>query len=208
MAKMKNTSSEVDAYIAKSADFAQPILTKLRRLFHQACPEIEETMKWSSPFFEYRGIIGNMTAFKQHVSWGFWKAGLMQDPEGILEKAGNTQMAVLKATKVEDLPADKVLIAYIKEAVDLNERGVTVPRRTVRTPRRPLQIPDDFIVAVRQNKKAQATFEGFSYSNRKEYVEWVTGAKREATREERLTTAVEWMAEGKPRNWKYMKEYR
>jgi len=208
MAKMKNTSSEVDAYIAKSADFAQPILTKLRRLFHQACPEIEETMKWSSPFFEYRGIIGNMTAFKQHVSWGFWKAGLMQDPEGILEKAGNTQMAVLRATKVEDLPADKVLIAYIKEAVDLNERGVTVPRRTVRTPRRPLQIPDDFIVAVRQNKKAQATFEGFSYSNRKEYVEWVTGAKREATREERLTTAVEWMAEGKPRNWKYMKEYR
>ena len=205
---MTNTSSEVDAYIAKSADFAQPILKKLRRLFHQACPEIEETMKWSSPFFEYKGIVGNMTAFKQHVSWGFWKAGLMQDPEGILEKAGNTQMAVLKATKVEDLPADKVLIAYIKEAVDLNERGVTVPRRTVRTPRRPLQIPDDFIVAVRQNKKAQATFEGFSYSNRKEYVEWVTGAKREATRENRLTTAVEWMAEGKPRNWKYMKEYR
>ena len=205
---MANTIPQVDAYIEKSAEFAQPILIKLRSLFHQACPEIEESIKWSSPFFEYKGIVGNMTAFKKHVSYGFWKAGLMSDPEGILEQAGDTQMAVLKAETVDDLPADAILIRYIEEAVDLNERGIKAPQTNPKTSKKTLEIPDYLLAALNKNKQAEATFEGFSYSNRKDYVEWVTEAKREATRDKRLATAIEWMAEGKPRNWKYMKGYR
>lgn len=205
---MKNTLPEVDAYIESSADFAQPILRKLRELFHQACPEIEEAIKWSSPFFEYKGIVGNMTAFKHHVSYGFWKAGLMSDPEGILEKAGNTQMAVMKAARVSDLPKDAVLIRYIQEAVDLNARGVKIPRAQPRSGERALEVPDYFLTALRANQEALETFESFSFSNRRDYVEWVSEAKREATRDKRLATAIEWMAEGKPRNWRYMKGYR
>lgn len=205
---MTNTLPEVDTYIEASAEFAQPILRKLRELFHRACPEIEESIKWSSPFFEYQGLVGNMTAFKQHVSYGFWKAGLMSDPEGILERAGNTQMAVLKASSVDDLPADAILIQYIEEAVDLNARGVKVPRDRPATEAKALEVPDDLSAALAMNEQALATFDGFSYSNQKDYVEWITEAKREATREKRLAIAIEWLAAGKPRNWKYMKKYR
>lgn len=204
---MKNTIPEVEAYIDQAPDFAQPILKKLRRLFHQACPEIQESIKWSSPFFELQGIVGNMSAFKKHVSYGFWKAGLMSDPEGILEKSGNTQMAVLKATSVEDLPDDEVLIRYIEEAVTLNEMGVKIPRPRPADRAEELTIPDYFMAALDQNKRALAAFERFSNSNRKDYVEWITEAKREATRAKRMATAVEWMAQGKPRNWKYTKDW-
>lgn len=203
---MKNTLPDVDAYIENSAEFARPILRKLRGLFHQACPEIEESIKWSSPFFEYKGIVGNMTAFKRHVSYGFWKAGLMSDPEGFLEQAGNTRMAVLKASSVDELPTDAILIRYIEEAVDLNKKGVKVPRTRQKSNKKILEIPDYFLVALQRNRQALETFEGFSYSNQKDYVEWLTGAKREATRDQRLATAVEWLSEGKPRNWKYMKK--
>lgn len=205
---MKNTIPEVDTYIEESAEFARPILIRLRRLFHRACPEIQETIKWSSPFFEYKGIVGNMTAFQQHVSYGFWKAGLMRDPAGILEKAGNTEMAVLKAGTLDDLPDDEVLIRYIQEAVDLNERGVKIPRAKPANATGELEIPEFFLAAIQKDNRALTTFEGFSYSNRNEYVEWITQAKREATRDKRLATAVEWLAEGKPRNWKYMKDWR
>lgn len=205
---MKNTIPEVDAYIDQAPDFAQPILKKLRRLFHQACPEIQESIKWSSPFFEFQGIVGNMSAFKKHVSYGFWKAGLMSDPEGILEKSGNTQMAILKATSLEDLPDDEVLIRYIEEAVTLNEKGVKIPRSRLANRAEELTIPDDFMAALNQNKEALAAFEQFSNSNRKDYVAWITEAKREETRTKRMATAVEWMAQGKPRNWKYMKDWR
>lgn len=205
---MKNTIPEVDAYIDDAPAFARPILEKLRSLFHWACPEIRESIKWGSPFFEIEGIVGNMSAFKRHVSYGFWKAGLMSDPEGILETAGNTQMAVLKAQSVADLPAEEILIRYIEEAVDLNRRGVKIPRSRVTAASRTLEVPEALRSALESNGKAAATFEGFSYSRRKEYVEWITEAKSAATRNKRLATTVEWMSEGKPRNWKYMKDWR
>ena len=203
-----STDPRIDRYIRSAPDFAQPILERLRQLFHRACPEIEETIKWSSPFFEYKGIVGNMTAFQKHVSYGFWKAGLLADPEGILEQVGNTQMAVLKATSLEDLPGDEVLLAYIREAVDLNERGIKVPRAKSARHAEALEIPEDLQAALGDNEDARKTFDNFSYSQRKEYVEWITDAKRKATRTRRLAQAVEWLADGKPRNWKYMKRYR
>ncbi|MCI0637817.1 MAG: YdeI/OmpD-associated family protein [Gemmataceae bacterium] len=195
-------SPEVDAYIAKAADFAKPILQKIRTLFHKACPDMEEEMKWSFPHFVYRGILGSMAAFKQHVSFGFWKGSLLSDPEGLFKKVGDTSMAGHKVTSVADLPADKVLLAYIKEAVQLNEEGVKAPASRKR-PKKALEVPDYFLAALKKNKKALATFEKFSPSHKREYVEWVTEAKQEETRARRLAQAVEWMATGKSRHWQY-----
>ena len=195
-------SPEVDAYIAEAADFAKPILEKIRALFHKACPDIEEEMKWSFPHFVYRGIVGSMAAFKKHASFGFWKGALLSDPEGLIEKMGDTTMAGHRVTSLADLPADKVLIACIKEAVKLNEEGVKAPA-VKKKPKKELEVPDTFLAALRKNKKALATFEAFSPSHQREYVEWVTEAKQEETRAKRLAQAIEWMAEGKSRHWKY-----
>jgi hypothetical protein len=204
---MKKTSPEVDAYIAKAAPFAQPILKKLRLLFHKAAPQIEETVKWGVPHFEYKGIVGGMAAFKQHVRFGFWKGNLLADPEKLFTGMGNTDMSAMRITTLADLPSNKVLIAYIREAVDLNEREVK-PQRTKPAKNknnRPIEVPDYFAAALKKNKQARATFEAFSPSHKREYVEWLTEARQEATREKRLATALEWLAEGKPKNWKYMK---
>lgn len=194
---MKNRNPEFDTYIAEAAEFARPILHKLRKLFHKACPDIEETIKWGFPHFEYRGVVGSMAAFKRHVSFGFWK-------EKLLTGDGNSAMFRNKVTDVAELPTDDILLATIREAVALNEQGVKVPKE--KKARTELEIPDYFLAALKKNKKAKAAFEGFSYSHKKEYVEWVTEAKQEVTRAKRLATALEWLAEGKPRNWKYMEK--
>jgi uncharacterized protein YdeI (YjbR/CyaY-like superfamily) len=204
---MAGQSPLVDAYIAKQAAFSRPILTHLRGLFHQACPEIEETIKWGLPYFECKGMVGGIAAFKKHVSLGFWKGKLMSDPKGLFKGVGSTQMSALKLHALEDLPDDGVLIAYIREAVELNEKGVKLPTKKP-SEERFLELPEDLMEALRGNAAAQTTFDGFSFTNRKDYVEWITDAKREATREKRVAQAVEWMAEGKPRNWKYMPKYR
>jgi uncharacterized protein YdeI (YjbR/CyaY-like superfamily) len=195
---MKNPA--VDAYIAKSADFARPILRRLRTLMHKACPTIEETMKWGVPHFEYKGVIAGMAAFKQHAAFGFWKRRLMQDPAGFFSK-GESGMGGRKIRSVDELPSDAVLLRYIREAVALNEQGVKLSRATKKKP--PVKPPPYLVAALRKNAKARKNFAGLSPSQRREYVEWLTDAKQQATRERRLATAIEWMAEGKARNWKY-----
>ena len=206
---MKNRLPEVDAYIEKSAVYAQPILRKIRDLYHKACPEIEETIKWGFPHFEYNGLVGNVAAFKEHVAFGFWKGLALSDPENLLEQIGKTGMASAKFHAVSDLPTDAVLTAYIEEAIDLNAHGVK-PVRTAQKRARPKEakLPKDFASALKKSKKALKTFDGFSSNNRKEYIEWVTEAKRDETRKRRIATSLEWLSEGKPRNWKYMKEWR
>lgn len=202
---MKNTSPEVDAYIARSAEFARPILTRVRRMFHQGCPAARETMKWSVPHFEYKGLLGSMAVFKEHVSFGFWKAKLMSDPAGIMKGVGNTAMGAVKVTSLDDLPADKVLLSYIKEAARLNDEDIKPARSKAPAGKKELSAPAYFKAALTRNQAALTTFENFSPSHKREYVEWVTEARQDATRERRLVQAIEWMAEGKPRNWKYMK---
>ena len=203
---MSNRSPQVDAYIAKAAPFAQPILEKIREAFHAAHPEIEEVMKWSFPHFQYKGIVGNMAAFKQHVSWGFWKAKLMSDPKGILQRADErTSMAAAKLSSAKELPSKKVMVEYIREAIRLNEEGVKVERAPSARSATPVVIPDDLEAALKKDKKAKATFDAFPPSHKREYVEWITGAKQEATRQRRLATTLEWLAAGKSRNWKYTK---
>src|SRR5262249_14497386 len=150
---MKNGSPEFDAYIFDAPAYAKPILTKLRGLFHKACPDIEEVMKWSFPHFEYRGIVANMAAFKNYVRYGFWKASLMSDPHGLFEAMGDTTMGATKAAAVADLPSDKILLEYIREAVALNEKGVKVPTRK-KKPAKAVEVPDYFLAALKKNKKA------------------------------------------------------
>jgi uncharacterized protein YdeI (YjbR/CyaY-like superfamily) len=203
---MNKPSPEIDAYIAKAAPFARPILEKLRRLFHEACPDIEETLKWGFPHFEYKGIVGSMAAFKQHASFGFWKGELLSDPHGLFSAVGNTAMNAARITDASQLPKDDILLEYIREAVALNERGVKPPPRKKATAKPELVVPEDLLAALRKNKQARAAFEAFSPSQKREYVEWLTEAKQPAMRSKRLATAVEWISEGKPRNWKYMRK--
>jgi uncharacterized protein YdeI (YjbR/CyaY-like superfamily) len=199
-------SPEVTRYIENAAPFARPILEKIRNAFHKGCPDVEETMKWGAPFFDHKGVLGNMAAFKQHVGWGFWKAKLMEDPEGILTVGeGGSAMGGVKVTDVSQLPPDKVLVAYVREAVRLNEEGIRQEPRTKRAPAE-IEVPDDLQRALKKEPRAAATFKAFSPSNKREYIEWIADAKQDATRQKRLAQAVEWMAEGKTRNWKYQKK--
>lgn len=202
---MASTDARIDAYIAKSAEFAQPILTHLRQLVHKACPGVTETVKWGMPFFEYNGgILCNMASFKAHCAFGFWNAPLLKDPEGLLRvKEKNAMGHFDRITSRKDLPSDKILLAYIREAVSLAEQGVKSPARTKKEPKAALPVPPALAEALKKNKKAQAQFEAFPPSHRREYIEWITEAKTEATRDKRIATTVEWVAEGKGRNWKY-----
>lgn len=202
---MGERSPAVDAYIANAAPFAQPILERIRDAFHAGAPEIEETIKWGFPHFQYKGNVGSMAAFKQHVTFTFWKARLMNDPHGIIPPLGERSMGGSRVNEVSELPPKKVLVEYVREAVRLNEEGKKVAR-PARKAAAPVKVPDDFAAALQKNRKARETFDHFSPSHRREYVEWITEAKQEATRKKRIVTALEWLSEGKPRNWKYMKE--
>jgi uncharacterized protein YdeI (YjbR/CyaY-like superfamily) len=197
---MGELNPSVTAYIAKSAPFAKPIFERLRRLFHEACPAIEEKVKWSCPSFEYKGMVGGFAAFKKHAAFGFWRQDVLPDPEGLFKTRGAFGG---KLTDVSQLPSDGILKQYIRRAVELNEKGA--PARFTSKPKPPLKVPSFFMSAVRKNKKALEAFNGFPPSHKREYVEWVVEAKQEETRKRRLETAVAWMAQGKARNWKYEK---
>lgn len=201
-------SPEVDAYIDQAAPFAQPILKKIRMLFHKSSPNVQETMKWSFPHFEYKGLLGSMAAFKSYVGFGFWKGGLMQDPAGLFAGVGKTSMSALKVAELSDLPPEKVLMPYFREAVELNENDIKAPRpeRTEKKP--PLRPPKSFMDALKKNRKALGTFEGLPPSHKREYIEWITEAKLEVTRDRRIVTAIEQLEDGKSRHWKYEKSRR
>jgi uncharacterized protein YdeI (YjbR/CyaY-like superfamily) len=201
---MKNTDPRIDAHIEKAAGFAKPILRHLRKLVHEACPDAEETVKWSSPAFVYRGkILCGMAAFQKHCTFGFWHQG-MTDVLGLDgEKSDSAMGSFGRLTSLDDLPSDRAMIRYIRKAVALNESDAPARPRPVRRPAEPLVVPGDLAAALKTKKAASATFERLSPSHRKEYIEWITEAKRDETRQRRLATALEWLAEGKSRNWKY-----
>jgi uncharacterized protein YdeI (YjbR/CyaY-like superfamily) len=196
---MAKKDPRIDAYIAKSADFAKPILTEIRAVVHDVCPDVEETMKWSFPHFDYKGMMCSMAAFKEHCAFGFWKASLILDGNGRSEEAMG-QFG--RMTALSDLPSKQVMRDYIQKAMALNESGTTV-KREPRSPKEAITVPADFTAAVKKNKKALAVFEAFSPSHRREYLEWITEAKSADTRKRRIAQAIEWMAQGKSRNWKY-----
>ena len=199
---MGKRDPRIDAYIDNAAEFAQPILWRLREIVHEACPEVEETLKWSAPSFLHAGgILCGMAAFKQHASFGFWKHALVVGEAVPRDGMGSFG----KLTSLKDLPPKKELVALIRKAVQLNEERVKTPGVRKSSTPKPAPVPsEDFAAALKKNKLARATFERFPPSQQREYVDWISEAKRDETRQKRLTQAIEWLADGKQRNWKYM----
>jgi uncharacterized protein YdeI (YjbR/CyaY-like superfamily) len=199
---MATKDPRVDAYIAKSADFAKPILKHLRKIVHTGCPKVEETIKWQHPHFDFKGVMCGMAAFNRHCAFGFWKEKLILDRDTTAEKTAMGSFGCIES--LADLPTEKTLIQYVKKAAALNEAGIKAPGRTQPKKREPLEVPHYFSAALKKNAKARKTFEKFPPSKRREYLEWVTEAKRDETRNERLATSIAWLAEGKSRHWKYV----
>lgn len=193
---MGKRDARVTAYIARSADFARPILKHIREVVHAACPDVEEAIKWSSPAFVYHGsLMAGMAAFKEHCRLILWKAELIKGSDGA------TVDAIGKPTKVSELPSKRQLTSYIKQSMQVIDAGITKPRP--RATAKQVAVPDYFMAALKKSRKALKSFEASSPSHRREYIEWITEAKREETRQRRIATALAWLAEGKPRNWKY-----
>lgn len=202
--RMKSSRDpRIDAYIAKAAPFAQPILQHLREIVHRGCPDAEESIKWGMPSFGHAGkILCHMAAFKAHCAFGFWHQGM----EAVVKRAKAAAEPAMggfgRITAPSDLPDDKTLLGYVKAAAKLNESdepGRARPTKKAKT----LPVPADLAAALKKNKTAAKTFGEFSPSHRKEYIEWITEAKREETRQKRLATTLDWLAEGKSRHWKH-----
>ncbi len=200
---MGKKDKRIDDYIARSADFAKPILSHLRQLVHSTCPDVSETIKWSFACFDYKGPFCSMAAFKEHCSFGFWKAALMQDAEKLKGNQATSMGHLGKIRSLDDLPSEKILISYIKEAMRLNNEGVKLPAREKKTEKQELAVPGYFTKALSKNKTALNIFQAFSPSHKKEYVEWITEAKTEETRNRRIEKALEQITNSKSLNWKY-----
>jgi uncharacterized protein YdeI (YjbR/CyaY-like superfamily) len=204
-----NLEPKIDLYIAKAKPFAQPILIRIRELIHKACPNVVETIKWSRPFFEYKGVIlGNMSAFNEHCSFGFWgeEIGAVLREANVIQNGGMGSLG--RITSLQDLPSNKELLAFLKQATAFIDSGnytspITARNKVVKAPKPAPEAPPEFSNALKANKKASAVFAAFSPSCKREYTEWITEAKRPETRDKRITQAIEWIAEGKQRNWKY-----
>lgn len=196
---MAKRDPRVDAYIKEAAPFARPILKEIRETVHAACPDVEEAMKWNFPHFLFKGMLCSMAAFKQHAAFGFWKGSLITGRGKDADAMGQFG----RLTTRSDLPARRVLAGYVKKAVELNELGVKVPRVPKKAAPKTIAMPADLSAAFAKNRKALIGYEAMSPSHRREYLEWITDAKSDATRTRRLAKAMGWMAEGKSRNWKY-----
>jgi uncharacterized protein YdeI (YjbR/CyaY-like superfamily) len=204
--KNQQFNPKVDAYIAKSQPFAQPILSHIRELAHKACPDVEETIKWSMPFFELRGVVlGHMAAFKQHCAVGFWGPEMhaILGEDGLLSENGMGSLG--KVTSLKELPSDKKLLSYYRQAagfVASGQRTKSIAR--IKKPPKPApEVPAELSAALKKNKAAAKLFAGLSASCQREYVDWIVEAKRPETKEKRVAQSVQWIAEGKQRNWKY-----
>lgn len=200
---MEKYSPEIDAYIEKSQDFAKPILHYIRETVHEFCPDAEETMKWSFPHFIYKGKnLCAMASFKQHCTFGFWLEKEMKTMHEITQDIEKNSMFSLgKISLVGDLPSKPQLKKAIKEAMELTDMGVTMKKAA--PSKTEMEIPDDFQKVLNANQNALDIFLKASPSFRKEYITWIADAKTEATRNKRIDQALEWIAEGKGRNWKY-----
>ncbi len=200
---MKNLNPKITEYIDNAPEYSKPILTHLREIIHLACLDLEEKIKWGMPHFDYKGPMCGMAAFKNHTVLGFSKESLLQDPDKIFGEKMQAMGSLGKITKVEDLPSDEILIRYIHAAMQLNIEGKKVTK--TKHPKKEILMPKDFAKVLENNESAKEIFEKLSPSHKREYLEWITSAKREETRENRINKAIEMLSEGKNFNWKYEK---
>ena len=201
---MEQYDSRVDAYIEKSAPFAQPILKHLRQLVHSVSPLLTETIKWGFPFFDYKGPVCQMAAFKGHIGFGFWKEKQLNDPDKLIRQEDGAAGSFGKITNLNELPADEILVNFIKQAMALNEAENKKPvEKKAPAPKAAIEMPADFANLLAANPKAQEVYDKFSPSHKREYLEWIVEAKTDATRQKRMQTAIEQIAEKKSRHWKY-----
>lgn len=202
-------NSKVDAYFGNAKPFAQPILSHLREVIHKGCPGVVETIKWSRPFFEYKGVIlFSISAFKEHCAVGFWGAEIAEilKEAGVLKSGGMGTFG--RITTLEDLPSDTLMLGWIRQAAAFVDSGehtspIVARNRLVKAPKPEVETTAEFTAALQKNKAAARVFDAFSHSCKREYIEWIADAKRAETREKRIASAIEWLAEGKQRNWKY-----
>jgi uncharacterized protein YdeI (YjbR/CyaY-like superfamily) len=189
---MATRDPRVDAYIGKSSDFAKPILKQIRGAVHKGHPAVTETIKWGVPaYVDERGIFCMTAAFKQHCAWVFWTGR---------KPASADAKRFRKITSVEDLPPPRELLAIVKEAAT---SAPTSKEKTTKRVAKPVTVPIYFRAALRKNAKARAAFDAFPPSHKREYVDWIASAKTDQTRQRRINTALQWIASGKSRNWKY-----
>ncbi|HET6246345.1 MAG TPA: YdeI/OmpD-associated family protein [Tepidisphaeraceae bacterium] len=181
-------AKDVDEYIATASDYTRPILVKLRRIFQQASLKLQEEIKWGIPCFVYKGPVGGFAAYKAHVSWGLWKARLLNDPDGLI---GHRIVMGGKITKVSEIPPASKLAALIKQVIALNEAGIKNPKPPVP------EVPGDFAAAMKKSKQAAKHYAAFTPARKWQYVNWINKAKRPQTRAKRIQTAVEWIGEGR-----------
>jgi hypothetical protein len=198
----------VDAYIAKLPDFSKEICTRFRAIVHEAAPDIEEDIKWRQPTFMHNGIVCGMAAFKHHVMIHFWKQALLSGSHARRATDDQTLEKLNRLTSAAEMPAKSVIAGFVKAAVKLNDGTAKAPRpmKAATKTRAPLRTPPVFAKALARSPKAKKTYEAFSPSHKREYVEWISDAKSDETRDRRIEQALGWMAEGKPRNWKYMRK--
>ncbi|WP_114793041.1 YdeI/OmpD-associated family protein [Niabella yanshanensis] len=203
---MPTFDPKVDDYIAKAADFAKPVLEHFRTIVHKASPDITESIKWGVPSFDYNGkMLCSLAAFKQHCALGFWLGAQIKSLQPYLAEVHDRASEfgrIANIKSVKDLPKNMDLLAAVKEAIALVDAGVTL-KRTQAKKSAELPVPESLAKALAKNKTAKAVFEKFAPSHRKEYIQWITEAKTDATRDKRIASAIEWIAEGKGRNWKY-----
>ncbi len=206
---MAKKDKRIDEYIEKAQPFAKSILKHLRKLVHQGCPEITETVKWGMPSFDYKGPFCSMASFKQHAVFGFWKYKLIKDPKnhlGDIKADGGASMGNMgRITSLKNLPSATVILSFIKQAIKLNDEDVKI-EKVVKNPatEKNTTAPVDLMTAIKKNKKALAVWTDWTPGKKKEYVQWITEAKSDETRTSRIKTAVEWISERKIRNWKYI----
>ena len=199
-------NKKVDEYISQAPDFAKPILNHLRKLIHIVCPQAEESIKWGHPHFEYKGLLCNMAAFNKHCAFGFWKAALMKEADLLQGNNADAMGHSGKIKSLSDLPKDRIIIGRVKEAVLLNENGITLPARKNPDKKHEIAVPLLLQKELVKNRKASDTFNNLSNCYKKEYIDWIDEVKTEKTKLIRIVTTIKWLTEGKTRNWKYLQE--
>ena len=232
---MASSDRRVDAYIAHAAPFAQPILARLREDVHAACPDAEEAVKWSMPFFMHAGRnLAHMAAFKAHCAFGFELGRAVVD----LGREAQAMGQFGRITKLDDLPPRAEVRKLVTKAAALIDAGTRPPRApknvfgavadsdadggpAIRTgngaaggapelPQPPAarimvvpELPPAFAAALARQASARRFFDSLAPGHRRDYVLWIAEAKREETRLRRIAQALDWLAEGKRRNWRY-----